>query len=417
MESNKNKSILQIDPRFCTFCGTCVGICPNNALVARDGHILLRGKCDSCGLCYKFCPGIEIDLPLMSNNLFDDSNPDAYFGHYHSIWVAHSMDSKVRSNASSGGVVTSLLVYLLDAGKIDGAIVVGIHPQRAWDYDVKIARTREEIYEASQSKYKQIPLNTILKKINQLDGKYAIVGLPCHIHGIRKLQIARSKDACKIHYCIGLYCGFNMHYQATEDLINKLGVKKKDIISLQYRGGVHPGGFLLKTQNSEKLLDKSYYNVYNLLYVPSRCLLCMDLTNELADISVGDIWLEKYTGGWSSVIIRSKDGHAIFTEALEKGYLNSDAISRDDLSRSHAHLLKHKKENAAIRLKYSAIKPDYGLNLAKPNLKQHAPGILSLVFLIALQSRVTRGIVKILPLNAVRLIANTMNKVIRKGRH
>jgi len=415
MEPNTGYNFLDIDSELCTFCGTCVGICPNNALVPSNERILLQGECNSCGLCYSVCPGREVNFLTLNKHIFNESNPDIYFGHYQSMYAAHSKDSEIRSNASSGGVVTSLLCYLLDAGHIDGAVVVGNNPEKAWDCSIQVARTREEIIEASQSKYTLVPLNAVLKEIDKVEGNFAFVGLPCHIHGIRKSQARHLKAACKIKYCIGLYCGFNMHKEATDDLIRKLGIKKEEIRSLQYRGGGHPGGFLVKTQDSEKFLDKSYYNIYNPLYVPDRCLLCTDLTNELADVSVGDIWLKEYSDGWSSVITRSAAGHEGFMEALENGYIAAERIDKEDLIKSHSHLLKHKKKNVKIRLQFNNIKPDYGEPSPGLTKIEYVEGVANFLLFRGLKIKWVRKAIQLLPLNVISSMASCINKVIRKG--
>jgi coenzyme F420 hydrogenase subunit beta len=410
-----NNSISDIDPGLCTFCGTCVGICPDNALTVGNERILFSGECSSCGLCLRTCPGKEINFPALNKHIFNESDPDPYFGYYRSMYAAHSNDVKIRAHASSGGVVTSLLCYLLRAGHIDGAVVVGKDHERPWDYTIKVARTPEEIIGASQSKYTMVPLNMVLKELDNSEGNFAFVGLPCHIHGIRKSQAAHVKAACKIKYCIGLFCGFNMHFEATEELINKLGIRKEEISSLEYRGGGHPGGFLIKTHNSEKFLDKSLYNIYNSLYIPDRCLLCTDLTNELADISVGDIWREKYRGGWSSVIIRSTGGQEIFDEALHHNFITAERIAKEVLFESHSHLLKHKKKYAGIRVRFSKSKPDYGTPFPYPTITGYLAGIAYLLLFSGLTNVRTRKIVRKLPLNSLTLMAHFTNKFIHKG--
>lgn len=415
MKPNTGYNFLNINSELCTFCGTCIGICPNNALVPNNERVLLQGECNSCGLCYEVCPGKKVNFLTLNEHIFNESNPDTYFGHYQFMYAAHSKDSEIRSNASSGGVVTSLLCFLLDAGHINAAVIVGNNPEKPWDYSIQVARTREEIIKASQSKYTLVPLNAILKEIDKAEGNFAFVGLPCHIHGIRRSQAMHLKAVSKIKYCIGLYCGFNMHKEATDDLIRKLGIKKEEICSLQYRGGGHPGGFLVETQDSEKSLDKSYYNIYNPLYVPDRCLLCTDLTNELADISVGDIWLKEYSDGWSSVIIRSVAGQERFMEALENEYIAAKRIDKTDLMRSHSHLLKHKKKYVKIRLQFNNIKPDYSGSLPELTKIEYFKGVAYFLLFRALKIRWTRKIIQLLPLKVISSMANCTNRVIRKG--
>ena len=36
-----------LDPKLCTYCGTCVAVCPMNSLIADNEKIQLVGKCNS----------------------------------------------------------------------------------------------------------------------------------------------------------------------------------------------------------------------------------------------------------------------------------------------------------------------------------------------------------------------------------
>lgn len=396
-----------LDSELCTFCGTCVGVCSQNALIVKDEKIYLVGKCKSCELCYNACPGREVAFSNLNAHLFESSQRERYIGVYKSIYVAHSRDIKIRNNASSGGVVTSLLIFLLDNALIDGAIIVCMKDKEPWNYEVKIARTKTEILKASQSKYSLVPLNAILSKIRNEEGNFAIVGLPCHIHGIRKLQMIGWEHSDKIKYLIGLFCGFNMHLSATNYLINKLGVEKSDIVNLQYRGGNYPGGFLIKTKNGdEKFLEKFYYNLLNLMYVPKRCLLCTDLMNELADISVGDAWIKGIDkNGWSTVIVRTEKGENLFKEAINHNHLSYKKISREDLLKSHSHLIRYKKRKVFVRLNLSKTKPIYDLEAPNMRLHEYISGFLFFCLVKILSDDYVKKVICILPLKLLGMIA------------
>ena len=57
-----------IDEAVCTHCGACVSICPIG-VIATDGHeVRLAGECISCDLCYRLCPGREMDFGALSKD-------------------------------------------------------------------------------------------------------------------------------------------------------------------------------------------------------------------------------------------------------------------------------------------------------------------------------------------------------------
>ncbi|MBN1873403.1 MAG: 4Fe-4S binding protein [Anaerolineae bacterium] len=52
-----NKRTLWVNPAQCTGCGTCVEICPVNAITLVDGHARIAEEvCTGCGACVTSCP-------------------------------------------------------------------------------------------------------------------------------------------------------------------------------------------------------------------------------------------------------------------------------------------------------------------------------------------------------------------------
>ena len=47
----------------CAACGSCVAVCPFNAVTVKDVAVIDREKCTNCGLCVKACPlqAIKVD--------------------------------------------------------------------------------------------------------------------------------------------------------------------------------------------------------------------------------------------------------------------------------------------------------------------------------------------------------------------
>jgi len=56
------------------------------------------------------------------------------------------------------------------------------------------------------------------------------------------------------------------------------------------------------------------------------CHYCLDLTNELADISCGSIGSGN---GWNTVVVRSEKGEKLFNAALEENYFQINDIPED----------------------------------------------------------------------------------------
>lgn len=48
--------MVEVEREVCDRCGTCVGICPVDALTMGDWLEVDGGRCTDCGRCVKICP-------------------------------------------------------------------------------------------------------------------------------------------------------------------------------------------------------------------------------------------------------------------------------------------------------------------------------------------------------------------------
>ena len=48
--------MLQVHREICGYCGCCVSVCPEGALVLIDAYLGVGDTCTSCGICAKVCP-------------------------------------------------------------------------------------------------------------------------------------------------------------------------------------------------------------------------------------------------------------------------------------------------------------------------------------------------------------------------
>ena len=399
-----------INLNLCNFCGNCIAVCPTKAIEIGDEKPVLTGNCISCGLCYDNCPGIEVPFRKLENNIFG-KNSTSDIGVYKNIFISHSTDLNIRKNAASGGVVTSLLTYLFEEKNIDRAVVVGMNKNSPSEPEIKIVKSLSELSSTSQSKYTMIPLNSILDKVKDAKGKTAIVGLPCHIHGIRKLQDSGWLRNDII--TIGLFCGFNVSHKATEYLVKKLGFAKEDIKKIEYRAGKWPGGFRIESKNGKKrYLPKEIYNFLMPMFVPKRCTVCPDLTGELADISVGDAWIEGYKG-WSSVITRTEMGDKIFKSAVKNGYLKAEKISKEIILNTHSHLLRYKKRGIIIRM--GNMKPLFDITFKSMSRSEWLKEVLLFLVIKISRSHLFRKIILSLPIVFIIKMSTWGKRFLKKG--
>jgi coenzyme F420 hydrogenase subunit beta len=364
---------------LCTGCGTCSGVCPRSAIkmvIEKDVYVarINREICDNCGLCSKVCPGHEVNFDQLNKEIFGKKPENILLGNYLKTYVGYASDTDIRYHSTSGGLITQLLIFALEKGIIDGALVTKMM-ENSLEPKPSIVKTKEEIISAARSKYCPVPANVALREISSSRfGKIAVVGLPCHIHGVRKAEqhLPEVRKHVLLHF--GLFCSHTITFRGTEFLLEKMKVKKEQVSEISYRGEGWPGKLTVKLKNHkvQKRTYPEYYDECFGLFTPTRCLLCYDFANELADISFGDAWLPEFTYdryGRSIIIVRSNIGMDILQKASSEGFIVVDEISPVKILRSQKALLLKKrglKSRMTIRKVLGKENPFYSCPIMKP---------------------------------------------------
>ena len=344
---------------LCNGCGTCVGLCPNSAIYmskAKEVYIpkLNRNECNQCGICFEVCPGHSANFRKLNLMIFGKEQQDILMGNYINCYVGHATDLNIRHNSTSGGLITSLLIFAIEEEIIDGALVTKMNDVRPLEPEVFIARTKDEIISASKSKYCPVPANTILKDILRENGRFATVGLPCHIQGIRKAEMINKKLAKKIVLHLGLICNHTPTFSATAYLLQKMKLRKEDVKKIDYRGEGWPGGMSIILANGKKnfvgQFNPFYWGyVFNSYFFPTRCILCNDKMCELSDISFGDAWhLSNSKIGESIIVSRSKIGEELLEKATMKKEIEIKKVSSKQIVESQGLDLVKRQHKARI---------------------------------------------------------------------
>ena len=374
---NQNDTISQVvKDGLCTGCGTCIALCPNESIkltINEKKGIYVpevnEEKCNNCGICYKVCPGHEVDFKTLNLELFGKEPENILIGNYLNCYIGHSTDYDIRYNSASGGLVTQLLIFASEEGIIDGALVTRMKRDNPLEPEPFIARSKAEIIDASKSKYCPVPANVVLNEIlNSKEGeKFAVVGLPCHIHGIRKAEQINKKLREKIILHLGIFCNHTPNFLGTEFLLNKLEIKKEDVKNLDYRGEGWPGSMKISLESDEILIPEQDYwgHLFGLnFFTPTRCLLCSDIICELADISFGDAWLPELSDdkiGKSIIVSKNEIGEKILLAMKLKNKIELDKIGAKKVIQSQAGVLYFKKKSLNARSKLFKVVPKHNM--------------------------------------------------------
>ncbi len=348
---------------LCTGCGTCIGLCPRDAIelkINQNKGIYLpelnEDKCNYCGICYRVCPGKEIDFKTLNLEIFGKEPEDILIGNYLRCYIGHAASHDIRYNSSSGGLITALLIFALEEGLIDGVLVTRMRKDRPLEPEPFIARTKEEVIEASRSKYCPVPAGIMLRKIlDAEDGeKFAVAGLPCHLHGLRKAQMVNAKLRERVILSFGIMCSHTDNFFATEYILNLFDIEVRDVKRLEYRGRGWPGSMLIEMANGDtKVINyRDYITVHELqMFIPTRCTMCYDGVAELSDLSFGDAWRIESNDekGTSLCISRTDVGEKFIQHSIASGVVKLEEIDRNMIIGSQGLLsnsrLRHAKAN------------------------------------------------------------------------
>ena len=321
--SFKNLEEEVINKGICTLCGACEGACPTNAISISAEKPTLVGRCTECGICYNVCPARPIDYDEMNKIIFgDNTNVDPMMGYYLDIKSLRTSDEEIARRGQDGGVVSTILIYALEKGYIDGALVAGLRENMLWFPEPMIARTPEEVLKAAGTKYTPSPNLKLLRKAVKMEklSKIAVVGTPCIIKGIRRVETKPVNWAKKaVALRIGLFCMESFWY---DDLMKKLSsvVPVENIAKMNIKGK-----FIVQDFEGREY----YFKLSELSEgIRGSCIVCEDFASELADISVGGIGSKN---GYSTVVMRTKKGLDLINEMIDAGYLVESPIADEIL--------------------------------------------------------------------------------------
>lgn len=345
---------------LCLGCGLCEDICPTNSvsvnIVKGEYKPIVDGtKClgDKCSKCVKICPGLGVDLKQISSVVHSDaSNIDTYIGRYVQLYSGYCKDEDIRYHSASGGMITGLLVWLLEKGVIQGAVVTRFSEKDHLTPEPFIARSKEELLSAKSSKYCPVSMQGIRKQIREAEGKYIIVGLPCHIHGFRKIEKIDKKFKEHVYAYWGIYCSSGRTFNLTDYLFKRRKIEKEGILYFAYRDNGCLGNMVVRgiDNNKEYKHEESfgqYYCTLRSFFIPRRCELCVDHFAELADVSFGDIHIKPFSDdhvGISSVVVRTEEMNNLILEAYQDNAISIKTLDTKTLNASQqmAKTKKHK---------------------------------------------------------------------------
>ena len=291
----------------------------------------LGGTCNGCGACTTACPGAHLPTGLL------DGCGDPFRGPVLNAYLARACDQRLFKNGQSGGAVTGLIAHLLSTGQCDGALVTGPIGSDGRPKPL-VATTLEEMHSAQGSKYCPVALNVLLRSERfQKLARPVIVGLACHVHGIRSLQRIPRSPIARAPLVLGLICSGVYSFHKIEHLRRAAGVAASDdFLGLRYKDKESygwPGDVSVYSRSRGKIrVSQRVRNLGKTAFRPPRCYLCFDQMNVLSDISFGDPWGIRWDrDGWTVVLTRSEAGQSAVDGAVAAHAMTVERIEPESV--------------------------------------------------------------------------------------
>ena len=313
----ENLKAVVIDRNICSRCLTCAAICPGGITVVDDRVDFpdYETRCMDCGACVRVCPRFVYE-------------PRSGLGSYIRFIAGRSK----RFTGQDGAMVSELMVSAMEMGVIDRGLFV----TRDENWATEIFHVRESgqlsIPTLGGTKYTFADVLPELKRaVMFTKSGVGIVGTPCIVSGVRKLQHEFPLFRDRVKLLVGLFCTENFHYSDITRYLKDKGVDftklvKTDITKGKFIATMTDGEVKFKVKELEGIL-------------PSGCNVCTDFTAVESDASVGSVGSAK---GFSTVVVREENADKIIDYIREKGYADFGEADPAQLD----FLINHKKARA-----------------------------------------------------------------------
>jgi len=199
---------------------------------------------------------------------------------------------------------------------------------------------KETVIGCAGSRYTYSPNSLAIGEALKLGlQRVALVGVPCHIQALRRLQRAGMKQGRRIAFSIGLLCTETFSYEGLmlQKLEGELGINLAEVVKVDIKGQF-----------------KVYLKSGQILGIPLKdlrkysrpgCGFCTDFAAQGADLSLGGVGLQ----GWTLTIVRTEKGRDWLRKGLAGGAIEVRPAEEFPSSVETAFKLSRRKAEIAGR--------------------------------------------------------------------
>lgn len=365
---------------LCVGCGLCITESKTSKMIWNEDGFLVPILDNSFNEnAIKLCPfnpnpEDEVkDEDILANQIFPKAKQNDFkIGRFENTYVGYA--NQYRETSSSGGIATYIFEQLLEKKIADHLFIV---KEINGTYQYQWFNSVDQIKQISKTRYIPVTLERLFKEIDDKEGKVAVSGVACFVKAIRLKQHYNPQYKEKIPFIVGIICGGLKSRLYTEFLAQSAGIKDefnnqqyriKDAKStaLDYSFGAFNKDNIFKTVKMNPLGDMWGTGIFK----SNACDFCDDVATELADISLGDAWLDKYRNdglGNSIIITRSTLADDLIKKGIEKQLLSVENIEKSKVIESQNASFRHRQDSIDFRNNLIGKKAYYRKRFKKDN--------------------------------------------------
>ena len=248
-------------------------------------------------------------------------------------YIGYTTNTNDRYKSSSGGIGSAIIKYLLSLPEY-GTSITFYFDSASCCYQPKFIYSSDEI-NVCGSIYQDIDIPRFINEhINEIKGGIVVSCMPCQVGALR--QILNKRQISNV--IISLVCSGQTTIEGTWCYYKFLGIKKEDVVNMQYRGNGWPSGIQIWLKDGRKIYRDNYTEPWRTihrskLFSPKRCFFCKRDTNYCADISLADPWSKEYKEndkiGHTLFVVHSEEGEEIISEMQNQSLISCFLSDKD----------------------------------------------------------------------------------------
>lgn len=329
-----------IESGMCIGCGACEMVDATVKVSLNPKRLIFEPESPGSAAAASVCPAVSVDYEGLQRYLFP-GEVIGPFGVVRSVHLSQSTHRDRNLKASSGGLIKEVLRHLLLSGEIDG--VIALDHVKGIDFAARLVTSPDDVDTLPGSIYHNLKQTPALELLRDTPGRLALVAIPCELEGLYAWVRQHAPELReKIVVTIGLLCGWQYSHHSINAMGEYLGFDPESIADISYRGGGPVGKLTVTTDSGEvftasRRVDFGYQVAFDRHFNTTRCHVCINHSNFLADLVVGDAWLPSTVftkTGISLVVCRTAFAERAIEALVSSGACVSIQVGEEEIRES-----------------------------------------------------------------------------------